>query len=121
MKTMSDRMVTAQRGMVKPRVVMPAVSASRASRDSTLSTMLMHRAGRAMHGLPDPVADLGEFLSAAHQPEIAARPRQRHLEHLLHHALAHHDDAVGEQNRLVEIMRDEEDRLLGARLDVEQL
>src|SRR2546423_8287932 len=96
MTTMSDRMVTAQRGMAKPRVVRPAVSARRELRDSTLSTMLMHRAGRAVHGLPDAVADLGEFGTSAHQAEIAARPRQLHLDDLLHHALAHHHDAVGE-------------------------
>ena len=53
-------------------------------------------------------------------PDIAARPRQRHIHDLLHGAVLHHHHAVGEQHRLVEIVGDEQDGLAGARVDVDQ-
>ena len=42
------------------------------------------------------------------------------VDDLLQPAVLHHHDPVGEQHRFVEIVGDEQDRLLGAGMDVEQ-
>ena len=64
---------------------------------------------------PDVVARRRRIPGAARDAEIAARPRQRHVEDFLDPALAHDHDAVGDQHRLVEIVGDEQDGLAGAR------
>ena len=74
-----------------------------------------------MQGLPHAIARLGELRRAAHDAEVGARTRQRHGHDLLHAAVLDHHDAVGDQHGLVEIVGDEQDGLLGARVDVEQL
>ena len=71
--------------------------------------------------LPHVIAGVGELLGAAHDAEIAARTRQRHLQDLLDAALTHDHDAVGDQHRFVEIMGDEQDGLAGAGMDLQQL
>ena len=69
---------------------------------------------------PDLVTGLGEFGRAAHGDEIATRPRQRHGHDVVHLTPAHDDDAVGDQHGLVEVVGDEDDRLAGAGVEVEQ-
>src|SRR6266478_3773282 len=70
---------------------------------------------------PDAVPRLSERGLRADGSEVAARSRQLHVEDLLHLPVAHHHDTIGEQYRLVEIMGDEEDRLAGSRVDLQQL
>src|SRR3954471_18800947 len=103
----------------------PLASTSATAGRSATSTInqfrSMHRAGRLVQSLPDAVAGLVEFGHAAHHAEIGPWTRQRHVNDLLHHAVLHHHDAVGDQHRLVEVVGDEQNGLAGTAMDVEQL
>src|SRR5262245_8231778 len=80
----------------------------------------VHR-GAVMDCSPDLVARLGEFGRAAHYAEIRARMLQRHVHDFLHAAILHDHDAVSDQDRFVEVVGDEQDRLAGAAMDRQQL
>src|SRR5579884_1732874 len=102
------KIVTAQRGTPRfvSRVSLSTGSAAgRLSARSTMRPSMQARRGGAGAGvdrLPDVIARPGEFVGAADFGEIVARPRQRHGDDLLHAAVLHHHDAVGEQHRLIQ-------------------
>ena len=66
----------------------------------------MHRR-RIMQHAPDLVSGFGEFGAAAHDGEIGARTLVRHVHNILHVAVHHDDDAIGDQHRFIEVMGDE--------------
>src|SRR5215471_20177915 len=87
-----------------------------------LLTRSMYRARWCgMQRLPHVISGLGEFLGAARNPKIAARPRQWNLQHLLDTALAHDHDPVGDQHSFIKIVGDEQNGFARTHMNLEQL
>src|SRR5438876_1120682 len=87
-----------------------------------LSALFQHGLANIVFDQPPDAVDVAdEFGRALHRQ--GARPRQLHLDDLADAArpAAEHHHAVGEINRLVDLVGDEEHRLLAARPDAREL
>src|SRR5262245_52453304 len=88
--TTSEPMVMTQLGSGRRGLASAGASPCAFSTTSTIWRLIMQR-------FPHAIAGIGEVGGAPHNAEIGPRAAERHGHDLLHHAVLHHHDPVGDQ------------------------